>query len=304
MEKILIITGATATGKTAFAIECAKALNGEIISCDSMQIYRDLDIGTAKPTLEEQQAISHHLIDVVEAGDEFSVQQFVTLAQEKITDIISRGKLPIIVGGTGLYIKSLIYPYSFCSSKKDESVRESLNRILNEKGKEYIYSMLMEVDKESALKIHPNDTKKVMRALEIYQTTGVPKSKQNVENKLPRYDYTMIALTMPRETLYERINSRVDKMFDCGLEGEILGLLKKNKVNRHSQSMSAIGYKEFFDYLDNKTTLDETKELIKKHSRNYAKRQETFIRGFEDVHWFDNKDKAMEFVKEKFTSVE
>jgi tRNA dimethylallyltransferase len=301
VEKILIITGATATGKTAFAIECAKLLNGEIISCDSMQIYRNLDIGTAKPTLAEQQSVPHYLINVVDANKEFSVQQFVNLAQEKITDIISRGKLPIIVGGTGLYIRALIYPYSFCSSQKNEQVREKLNDILNKKGATYLYSMLKEVDNDSAIKIHPNDTKKVMRALEIFETTGVPKSKQNVGEDSPRYDYEMIALTMPREILYERINNRVDLMFKMGLENEISALLKAGKVSRNSQSMSAIGYKEFFDYFDKKITLDEVKQLIKQHSRNYAKRQETFIRGFKDTHWFDDKSKALEYIKEKFT---
>lgn len=301
MEKILIITGATATGKTAFAIECAKLLNGEIISCDSMQIYRNLDIGTAKPTLAEQQSVPHYLINVVDANKEFSVQQFVNLAQEKITDIISRGKLPIIVGGTGLYIRALIYPYSFCSSQKNEQVREKLNDILNKKGATYLYSMLKEVDNDSAMKIHPNDTKKVIRALEIFETTGVPKSKQNVGEDSPRYDYEMIALTMPREILYERINNRVDLMFEMGLENEISTLLKAGKVSRNSQSMSAIGYKEFFDYFDKKITLDEVKQLIKQHSRNYAKRQETFIRGFKDAHWFDDKSKALKYIKEKFT---
>ncbi len=266
-----------------------------------MQIYRDLNIGTAKPTLEEQKGVPHYLIDIVNAGDEFSVQQFVTLAQERITDIISRGKLPIIVGGTGLYIRSLIYPYTFCSSQKNTQIRENLNKILFEKGKGYLYSMLQEVDKESSLKIHPNDTKKVVRALEIYQSTGVPKSKQNMENNLPRYDYTLVALTMPREKLYERIDSRVDTMFNMGLESEIKNLVDSGKVDRDSQSMSAIGYKEFFDYFDKKITLDETKELIKQHSRNYAKRQETFIRGFKCVQWFEDKNKALEFIKGKFT---
>ena len=266
-----------------------------------MQIYRNLDIGTAKPTLAEQQSVPHYLINVVDANKEFSVQQFVNLAQEKITDIISRGKLPIIVGGTGLYIRALIYPYSFCFSQKNEQVREKLNDILDKKGATYLYSMLKEVDNDSAMKIHPNDTKKVMRALEIFETTGVPKSKQNVGEDSPRYDYEMIALTMPREILYERINNRVDLMFEMGLENEISTLLKAGKVSRNSQSMSAIGYKEFFDYFDKKITLDEVKQLIKQHSRNYAKRQETFIRGFKDAHWFDDKSKALEYIKEKFT---
>lgn len=301
MGKILIITGATATGKTAFAIECAKELNGEIISCDSMQIYRLLDIGTAKPTLEEQSAVPHHLIDVVDAGDEFSVQQFVTLASKKIEEIESRGKLPIIVGGTGLYIRSLIYPYSFCSSKKDEKIRNELNKILDEKGGDYLYSMLENVDMESAKKIHKNDTKRVIRALEIFKTTGKKKSEQTIEEVKPRYDYALVALTMPREKLYERINKRVDLMFEIGLENEISNLLKNGVVNKNSQSMSAIGYKEFFDYFEGKKSIDETRELIKKNSRNYAKRQETFIRGFKDAKWFEDKSEALSYVKGQFT---
>ena len=301
MGKILIITGATATGKTAFAIECAKELNGEIISCDSMQIYRLLDIGTAKPTLEEQSAVPHHLIDVVDAGDEFSVQQFVTLASKRIEEIESRGKLPIIVGGTGLYIRSLIYPYSFCSSKKDEKIRDELNKILDEKGGAYLYSMLENVDMESAKKIHKNDTKRVIRALEIFKTTGKKKSEQTIEEVKPRYDYVLVALTMPREKLYERINKRVDLMFEIGLENEISSLLKNGVVNKNSQSMSAIGYKEFFDYFEGKKSIDETRELIKKNSRNYAKRQETFIRGFKDAKWFEDKGEALRYVKGQFT---
>lgn len=301
MGKILIITGATATGKTAFAIECAKELNGEIISCDSMQIYRLLDIGTAKPTLEEQSVVPHHLIDVVDAGDEFSVQQFVTLASKKIEEIESRGKLPIIVGGTGLYIRSLIYPYSFCSSKKDEKIRDELNKILDEKGGDYLYSMLENVDMESAKKIHKNDTKRVIRALEIFKTTGKKKSEQTIEEVKPRYDYVLVALTMPREKLYERINKRVDLMFEMGLENEISILLKNGVVNKNSQSMSAIGYKEFFDYFEGKKSIDETRELIKKNSRNYAKRQETFIRGFKDAKWFEDKSEALSYVKGQFT---
>lgn len=301
MGKILIITGATATGKTAFAIECAKELNGEIISCDSMQIYRLLDIGTAKPTMEEQSAVPHHLIDVVDAGDEFSVQQFITLASKKIEEIESRGKLPIIVGGTGLYIRSLIYPYSFCSSKKDEKIRDELNKILQKKGGDYLYSMLEDVDMESAKKIHKNDTKRVIRALEIFKTTGKKKSEQTTEEVKSRYDYVLVALTLPREKLYERINKRVDLMFEAGLENEISNLLKNGVVNKNSQSMSAIGYKEFFDYFEGKKSIDETRELIKKNSRNYAKRQETFIRGFKDAKWFEDKNEALLYVKEQFT---
>lgn len=299
MSKILLITGATATGKTELAIECAKQFNGEIISSDSMQIYKYLDIGTAKPSQLEQQQAKHYMIDIVGPNEEFSVEQFVTQAISIINDIESRGKLPIIVGGTGLYLRSLIYNYSFCSSQKNQQIRDQYNKLLQEKGKEYLYNLLCSVDKESAQRIHINDTKKIIRALEIYKTTGKKKSDRSETEKQFRYDFIMIALTSNREVLYKRINDRVDKMFQLGLEDEIKMLLEKNLVNRDSQSMSAIGYKEFFDYFDHKQTLEETKELIKKNSRHYAKRQETFIRGLPNVKWFDlsiDKNQILEYI--------
>lgn len=303
MKRILIITGPTASGKTDFAISCAKELNGEIISADSMQIYRNLDIGTAKPNLTERQDIPHYLIDEVEAGEEYSVQQFVKSARERIDDITSRGKLPIVVGGTGLYIKSLIYPYSFASSKKDVELRKKYNKLLNEKGKEYIFSLLASKDKLASEKIHPNDTKRVIRALEIIEQTGRTKSEQNIEGQKPIYDYVLVALTMDREVLYKKINDRVDKMFDKGLVQEVKTLFDKGKVSWESQSMQAIGYKEFKNYFSSAISLDELKELIKKNSRNYAKRQLTFIRGLENVVWFDiekEREKALKYVVSRF----
>ena len=303
MKRIFIITGPTASGKTDFAISCAKELNGEIISADSMQIYRNLDIGTAKPNLTERQDIPHYLIDEVEAGEEYSVQQFVKSARERIDDITSRGKLPIVVGGTGLYIKSLIYPYSFASSKKDVELRKKYNKLLNEKGKEYIFSLLASKDKLASEKIHPNDTKRVIRALEIIEQTGRTKSEQNTESQKPIYDYVLVALTMDREVLYKKINDRVDKMFDKGLVQEVKTLFDKGKVSWESQSMQAIGYKEFKNYFSSAISLDELKELIKKNSRNYAKRQLTFIRGLENVVWFDiekEREKALKYVVSRF----
>ena len=295
--KILIIGGATASGKTAFAIECAKRFNGEIVSCDSMQIYRDLNIGTAKPTKEELSQAKHHMIDIVAAGDSFSVQQYVTLARKIISDISSRGKLPIIVGGTGLYIRGLLYPYSFANAPKNDTIRNKYNQILQEKGKEYLYNILRTLDPASCEKISMNDTKRVIRAIEICEITGKPKSSHTQEEK-PLYDCIFVALNPPREMLYDRINKRVDVMFSMGLEDEIKALLDSHKVNKDSQSMQAIGYKEFFDYFDGKKTIQETKEQIKQDSRHYAKRQLTFFRGFGDVYWFDPKDKktAIEYI--------
>lgn len=301
-NKILIITGPTATGKTKLGIECANMFNGEIISSDSMQIYKHLNIGTAKPTKEEISQAKHHLIDVVEPDEEFSVQQFVKLAEDKINDLNKQNKLPIIVGGTGLYIKSLIYPYSFCSAPKDEKIREKYNKILEKEGKEYLYSLLKEKDSKACEKIHINDTKRVIRALEICEITGKAKTDMNIEETKSKYNYVLIALNLPRNELYERINIRVDKMFEEGLLNEITSVLEAKKLTENNQSMQAIGYKEFFEYFKNNLTLEETKSLIAKNSRNYAKRQITFIKGLKNVNWFNpltDKDKILEFIKQE-----
>ncbi|NCB48630.1 MAG: tRNA (adenosine(37)-N6)-dimethylallyltransferase MiaA [Clostridia bacterium] len=304
MKKILIITGPTASGKTDFSIICAKKFNGEIISADSMAIYKDLNIGTAKPTAQEQTQVKHHMIDIVEAKSEFSVQQFATLANKKIDEILKKGKLPILVGGTGLYIKSIIYPYSFCSTPKDEKIREYYNNILKEKGKEFLFNLLLEKDASLANKLHINDTKRVIRALEIREVNGENNENLNFceSEEKPSFDYTLVSLDFPREKLYERINFRVEKMFDKGLLDEVLSLIKEGKIERNCQSMQAIGYKELFKYFDKELSLNEAKELIKKNTRNYAKRQLTFIRGFKDVFWFDPQneiDKALNYIQEK-----
>ena len=303
--KVLIIGGATASGKTAFAIQCAKQFDGEIVSCDSMQIYKDLNIGTAKPTEEEMQQAVHHMINIVDAGDSYSVQQYVSSARKIIEDICSRGKLPIVVGGTGLYIRGLLYPYSFANAPKNSEIRDKYNYILQEKGKEYLFDLLRKVDPISCEKISINDTKKVIRALEIYETTGKPKSYDICKSK-PVYDSIFVALNPPREILYDRINKRVDKMFEEGLEKEIENLLNKGKVDRTSQSMQAIGYKEFFDYFDGKKSLEEIKEVIKQNSRRYAKRQMTFFRGFENVFWFDPQDKdlALDYISKRLSNID
>lgn len=284
---ILIITGPTATGKTELAIDLAKKYNGEIISADSMQIYKYLDIGTAKPTLEEQNKVKHHLIDFVEPNKEYSVQQYVEEADNIIQKLFKESKLPIIVGGTGLYIKSLIYPYTFCSAPKDEEVRNKYKDLLAKEGKEYIYNLLLTKDSEAASKIHCNDTKRVIRALEINELTGKKKSDLNVEDNNYRYNVIFIALNLPREQLYERINDRVVKMFKLGLLNEVENVINANLASFDDQSMQAIGYKEFLKYFNKEITIEELIELISKNSRNYAKRQITFIKGFKDVNWFN-----------------
>ena len=301
-KTILIISGPTASGKSDIAIECAKLFNGEIISCDSMQIYKDLDIGTAKVTKEEQLAATHHLIDIVEPDKEFSVQEYVALARKKIDEITSKNKLPIIVGGTGFFIKSLIYPYSFCGAPKDEEIRKKYNEILDKQGVDYLYSLLQNKDADASLKIHKNDTKRVIRALEIFDLTGTQKTKLNTEEVSQEYNSIFIVLNYDREKLYERINLRVDKMFDEGLLAEFDKVLNKYKLNRNHQAMQAIGYKELFDLIENKATLEQTKELIKKNTRNYAKRQITFMKGFKDATWFDiltEKQQIFNFIQNK-----
>ena len=299
---ILIITGPTATGKTELAIDIAKKYNGEIISADSMQIYKYLDIGTAKPTLEEQSKIKHHLIDFVAPNMEYSVQQFVAEADLIIKDLFKKGKLPIIVGGTGLYIKSLIYPYTFCSAPKDENIRNKYKEMLAKEGKEYIYNLLLDRDSEAASKIHCNDTKRVIRALEINELTGKKKSELNLEDNNYKYNVIFVALDLPREQLYDRINKRVEKMFELGLLSEVKNVISSNLANFDNQSMQAIGYKEFSSFFSNEININELIELISKNSRNYAKRQITFIKGFKDVKWFnpiEERNEIYKFVEER-----
>ena len=286
--KILIICGPTASGKTKLGISCAKMFNGEIISSDSMQIYRKLDIGTAKPTKDELNEAKHHLVDIIEPNAEFSVGEYSKLAKEKIDNLIDKGKLPIIVGGTGLYIRSIIYPYTFAKTPKNQEIRDKYLKILEEKGKEFLFEILKEKDVEASERIHLNDTKRIIRALEIAETSDNTKTNLNCEDvKEMNYEPIIIALDMPREELYERVNIRVDKMVEDGVLDEIKTLLKNNEISETCQSMQAIGYKEFFPYLNNATTLDEAIELVKKNTRNYAKRQLTFFRAFKDAKWFN-----------------
>lgn len=304
MSKILIITGPTASGKTDFAILCAKKFNGEIISADSMQIYRHLNIGTAKATTLEQSKVPHHLIDILEPNEEFSVQQFVEMAQEKISEISKKSKLPIIVGGTGLYIKSLIYPYSFGKTAKNEQVRERFKSILKEKGNDFLFELLQKKSVEMAAKIHKNDTKRVIRALEILSNNAEESAQLKLdEGKTPRYDHVLVALDFPREELYDRINRRVEKMFEEGHLNEVRSLVNAGKIDQKHQSMQGIGYKELFSFFAKQSSLEQTKELIKKNTRNYAKRQFTFFRGMQNVIWLNLKkegtDGALNLLEEK-----
>jgi tRNA dimethylallyltransferase len=285
-EKLLVIIGPTAVGKTKLSIELAKRYNGEIISGDSMQIYRGMDIGTAKITIEEMEGIPHHLIDIKEPDESFSVAEFQQLVRAKISEITSKGKLPIIVGGTGLYIQAVIYDYQFSEAPADEEFRLQLETKAQEIGNEALHLELTKIDPESASQIHPNNVRRVIRALEIYHCTGKIMSEYQM-NQQPDllYETALIGLTMDREKLYERINTRVEMMIAEGLLEEVSGLHKQGI--RDCQSIQAIGYKEIYDYLDGKVSYDDAIESLKQNSRRYAKRQLTWFRNKMEVEWFE-----------------
>lgn len=285
MSKLILVVGATASGKSQIGVNLAKKYNGEIISCDSMQVYRDMNIGTAKITSEEMQSIPHYMIDIVNADAQFSVGEYASMADEAINDIISRGKVPIIVGGTGLYVDGILYSMTFGGDKNIE-IRAELESQFALYGKEYMHSMLAEIDPIDAQKIHPNNVKRVLRALEIYKTTGTCKSNLQEKNKDLKYEVCMIALDVDRNVLYQRIDTRVDKMFEIGLLNEVKQLLS-NGVGFENQSMQAIGYKEFKNYFNATKTLEETIEIIKQNSRNYAKRQLTWFKKYDFAKWYN-----------------
>ena len=276
MPKVLVICGATASGKTSLAVSCAEKLNTEIISADSMLVYKNLNIGTAKPSNEEKRGVLHHLIDVVEPTESFSVSDYEKAALPIVEKLLSEGKTPIICGGTGFYIQSLLYKSQFGNVGANAEIREKYERLAEENGVEYVHELLAKVDKESAEKLHANDLKRVIRALEIYEITGKPKSEQN-DKQIPRFDFLSVSIEYPRETLYERINLRVEQMFANGLLEEVQGLLRQG-ITTDMQAMQGIGYKEVAEGLQNGWTRAEMIELIQKNTRNYAKRQQTFFK--------------------------
>ena len=276
MPKVLVICGATASGKTALSIACAKKFNGEIISADSMLVYRGLNIGTAKPSIEERSNIPHYMIDVVSPKENFSVSDYEGMALPIVKRLLSEGKTPIICGGTGFYINALLYKSQFGNIGANEELREEYERLAKMHGKEYVHAILREKDPESAEKLHYNDLKRVIRALEIYDATGKAKSLQQ-DKPVPRFDFVSVSIEYPRETLYERINLRVDEMFSCGLIDEVQGLLDDG-VTQDMQCMQGIGYKEVAEGLRIGAEQEEIKELVKKNTRNYAKRQQTFFK--------------------------
>ncbi|MDD7165879.1 MAG: tRNA (adenosine(37)-N6)-dimethylallyltransferase MiaA [Clostridia bacterium] len=282
-RKIIVVCGPTASGKTALAVEIALKFGGEIVSADSVSVYKGLDIGSAKPSEEEKKGVPHYLIDVASPKDSFSVGDYEELAVPTVEDILDRGKIPIICGGTGFYVNSILYRMSYGLSKGDAAIRQKYEQAADEKGREYVYSVLKEKDPETAGKLHPNDLVRVIRALEIFDATGVKKSDIKDE-MIPRYDFIALMPTMPREALYERINSRVDNMMSCGLTSEVKGLLESG-VTPDDQCMQGIGYKETAEAILSGTKV--ATELIKMNTRRYAKRQITFFKRFQNLYPID-----------------
>lgn len=284
MEKVIVVIGPTSVGKTKMGVALAKKLNGEVISGDSMQVYRQMDIGTAKVTIEEMEGVIHHCIDILDPKDQYSVHDFQQTVRKQITEITNRGHVPIIVGGTGLYIKATLYDYTFSEM---ENNHDEINKKYKDYTNEQLYAHLKQIDEESAKILHFNNRRRILRAIEIYEQTGQKKSEMiNEQEHICLYDAYFVGLTLPRELLYERINLRVDLMMKNGLQGEMESLIKQG-LTRENQSMKAIGYKEWFDYFEGKCDLNEVSENIKKHSRQYAKRQYTWFKNQFDVHWYD-----------------
>ena len=290
MRKVLVIVGPTAVGKTDFGIRCANTFDGEIISGDSIQIYRGLDIGSAKPDNKELFEAKHYLIDIKDPDENYSVKQFQELGRKYIDEISERGKLPIIVGGTGLYIKACLYDYVFFDEEEEDYQYP-------DKSNEELYELLRQKDPEALEKIHVNNRKRLIRALNIYEKhhEGISSIKAKQEHK-PVYDCLIIGLTAEKEILYERINSRVDKMVEDGLIEEIDGLLKRG-IDFDKQSMQGIGYKEFRPYYNKEKTLEECIEDVKTNSRHFAKRQYTFFNNQLDVKWYTDKDEAISLIE-------
>ena len=294
---VIVICGPTASGKTALSIQLAKKINGEIVSCDSMQIYKDMDIGTAKPTKEEMQGIEHHLIDYVSPDTRYSVADYKKDAKSEIKNIIEKGKIPIIVGGTGLYIDSLIYEIEYPNIEFDEIYRQSLEERVEKEGLQALYEEAKKIDEIAMKKISPNDQKRILRVLEIYNATGKNKTEQEVEsrNHEIEYDYHVYALNWDRNLLYERINKRVDLMIKQGLVEEVKMIYRK--YNKFPTAMQGLGYKEIVQYIEGKTSKEEAIEKIKLETRRYAKRQITWFKKNKQTIWLNGQENIQNNIK-------
>ncbi|MBY0088680.1 tRNA (adenosine(37)-N6)-dimethylallyltransferase MiaA [Brevibacillus sp. M2.1A] len=290
-ERLVVIIGPTAVGKTQLSLELAEQFDGEIISGDSMQVYRGMDIGTAKAEPEELASIPHHLIDIKNPDEEYSVAMFQESAAGLITDINQRGKLPFIVGGTGLYIESVTHRFQFSTTSQDPELRDRLQRLADSEGVEALHARLADVDPITAERLHPNDVKRVIRALEIYESSGYKMSDFQLRAQHSPYDLVMIGLTMDRAKLYERINHRVELMIEAGLVEEVRELLDAG-YDASLVSMQGLGYKELIPYLYGEITLEKAVNDIQQRTRHFAKRQLSWFRRMEEIQWFDMTDPA------------
>ena len=297
IQKVIVICGPTASGKTKLSIEIAKKINGEIVSADSMQIYKDMTIGTAKPTPEEMQGIKHYLIDFVLPNQRYSVADYNKDALKAIDEIIKKGKTPIVVGGTGLYVNSLIYGIEYSDIEIDLEYRKKLEEIANKEGIEKLYEMAKQIDPEAIKNISENDKKRICRILEIYHSTGKNKTEQEKESRKngPKYQYLLYGITMDREKLYDRINRRVDIMINDGLIEEVQNVVKK--YDEFPTAMQGLGYKEVVEYLNGITTKEEMIEKIKMETRRYAKRQLTWFKKCENIKWINGLDDIQNNIK-------
>lgn len=291
MNCILAVCGATASGKTSFAVKMAQRLNSEVISADCMLVYKGLNIGTAKPTAEEMCGIPHHMIDIVAPSEKFSVSDYEEKTLPVCERLLSENKVPILCGGTGFYIQSILFARSQGGVGGDPSVREKYERIAREKGNEALHALLADVDAESAAKLHPNDVRRVIRALEIYSLTGKKKSEQQ-DGFVQRRPYVAVAFDYPRQELYARIDARVDEMVAAGLVEEVNGLL--SSIDETCQCMQGIGYKEAIKYLKKEISHSIMCDMIKQNTRNYAKRQITFFKKLPGIVWLDPNDEKNE----------
>lgn len=300
---LLVLTGPTAVGKTKLSISLAKAINGEIISADSMQVYRHMDIGSAKIRKEEMEGVPHYLVDVLEPEEEFHIVKFQQMAKEAMKEIYSRNKIPILVGGTGFYIQSVTKDIDFTEAEQENAYRQELEALALEKGSAFLHEKLREVDPQSAEEIHENNVKRVIRALEFYEQNGFPISQHNAEQKQRQSPYQLayFVLNAPRPLLYERIDRRVDEMIQEGLVKEVQ-TLKERGCHRGMVSMQGLGYKEILDYLEGNCSLEEAVRILKRDTRHFAKRQITWFKREEDVTWvnkddFDyNEEKILEYM--------
>ena len=296
--KVIVIAGPTASGKTSLSIKLSKEINGEIISADSMQIYKYMDIGTAKPSIEEQNGIKHYLLDFVSPDERYSVAEFKKDAENAIEEILRKGKVPIVIGGTGLYIDSLVFGIEYPEIEFDEKYRQALmNKAMTDEGLKSLYEEAKKIDEKALLKISENDRKRITRILEIYHNTGKTKTEMEIESRKNevKYDYRVFAINMDREKLYDRINRRVDIMIEQGLIEEVRELIKK--YNKFPTAMQGLGYKEVVEYLDGKCSKEEMIEKIKQETRRYAKRQLTWFRKNKNIKWIDGLDDVQNNIK-------